>query len=382
MNSRTRLFGSAVLFMACCGMALGGEAVTVQGKIEKIDLTDRRIVITPRGKDDKIELELTRKTTIKRDGKEDVGLDTIKPGDNAKIKYDSELLVAAIIELGEMGPTEALNLEELNGSGDDFAPTLTSDGLEIFWAATADGEPNKKDYRTSHIHFARRKNPDAFFVDKKKLFSGHSPVLSSDGLQMIFRSADGAAINLAIRKERTEDFGRPRPIPSLAFPGRDANPRWLSEDGLTLYFDMIVKEDNGPAHTLKVTRANLNADWGKPTQIDVKFEGQAKDFRINQVSSSADDLHLMGISIFTPAGSQRVIRLGILSRSQPSGPYTQWQAIPLTGSNGQYPFCLRPRFIQQTNELFLVSSQLFLDPKTAEKRGLDLWVIKDFALPK
>ena len=101
MNSRSCLFGSAGLWIACCGLALAGEAVTVQGKIEKIDVTDRRIVITPRGKDEKIELELTRKTTIKRDGKEDVRLDTIKPGDNVSIRYDSELLVASAIELGD-----------------------------------------------------------------------------------------------------------------------------------------------------------------------------------------------------------------------------------------------------------------------------------------
>lgn len=116
MSFSTRLFGSAMWFLACCGFALGGEAVTVQGKIEKIDVTDRRIVISPRGKDEKIELELTRKTTIKRDGKEDVGLDTIKPGDNAKIKYDSELLVAATIELGEDASAEEVSLF----NGNDF----------------------------------------------------------------------------------------------------------------------------------------------------------------------------------------------------------------------------------------------------------------------
>ena len=90
MSSMTRLFGSAIWFLACCGFALGGEAVTVQGKIEKIDVDERKLVISVPGSDDKIELEVTRKTKIRRDEK-DVGIDAIKAGSQAKIKYDSIL---------------------------------------------------------------------------------------------------------------------------------------------------------------------------------------------------------------------------------------------------------------------------------------------------
>jgi uncharacterized protein (TIGR03067 family) len=100
MNARLRLVAAVMGFLLSVGLARGGESVTVQGKVEKIDTANRQIVISPRDGSKAIELELTRKTTIKRDGKEDVGLDTIKPGDNATVRYDSELLVASVVELG------------------------------------------------------------------------------------------------------------------------------------------------------------------------------------------------------------------------------------------------------------------------------------------
>lgn len=377
MNFTTRLFSSAMLFLTCFGMAFGGEAVTVQGKIETIDLADRRIVISPRGKDEKIELELTRKTTIKRDGKEDVGLDTIKVGEHAKIKYDSELLVVAIIELGEperTGSTEAVNLEELNGTGLETNCFATLDGLELFWGATPDAANNKEFY----IYTARRANPEAFFKNKQRLFNGTLPVLSSDALQLYYLNTESGAINLSTRKSRDDEFGRPRPIPSLA---TFAAPYWLSEDGKSLYLTTKRREDTKQFGSNKVTRESAALDWGKPSVVSPAFDGQPKDFSFGVAYATTDDLNLLCNGTFTDESGKRVTRLGILSRTKPSGSFTRWQEIPLKGPDGEYPWIQSPRFVPKTNELFLCSNALFPNSKLSATRGLDLWVIKDFHIP-
>jgi len=81
---------------------------------------------------------------------------------------------------------------------------------------------------------------------------------------------------------------------------------------------------------------------------------------------------------FPPKG----LRVGVLSREQPSGPFTKWQEIPLTNANGQYAFGLKPQFVATTNELFLTSSAFYADVDGQKKRGEDLWVIKDFRPPE
>jgi hypothetical protein len=378
MNARLRLVAAVMGFLLSVGLARGGESVTVQGKIEKVDVDERKLVISVPDSYDKLELEVTRKTKIRRDEK-DVGIDAVKAGDQAKIKYDSDLLVASTIELGIAGPTEALNLEELNSENGEGGLWLTPDGLEIFWN-TLEGDP--KIASSFVVHTARRKSAEAFFTEKRRLFSGHSPVLSSDGLTMFFRKLESETIHLATRMNRDEEFGRPRPQPSLSFSGLDPAPRWLSADGLTLYLDMQVKEDNGRYHTWEVNRESVKSNWQKPKLVKAEFKGKPKDFRFVQVSSTADNLHLYCAAEFTSDAGQRIMRLGILSRPEQSGPYREWREIPLTAPNGQSATCLKPQFIPATNELFLTSNAFFADPQSAEKRRFDLWVIKDFVPPK
>lgn len=380
MSTSARWFGSAMLWLVSCGFAWGGETVTVQGKIEKVDVAERRIVIAAPGRDDNIELELTRKTKIRRDDK-DVGVDSITAESKAKVTYDSELLVALTIELGAAAPTEALNLEELNSEHGEAGQHLSQDGLEIFWNVM---ENDPKQGIQFFIHTAHRKNSDAFFVEKRRLFPGHSPVLSVDGLQMFYRlrTTDSEAMHLATRSSRDEDFGRGRPQTVLSFPGLDPAPRWLTLDGLTLYFDMKDKSNNNRFHTFEVTRKSMKSNWSKPNRVRAEFKGKPKDFRFVQVAGTPDQLQLYCLGAYAPDGGNEIARMGILSRPEQSGPYREWREIPLAAPNGQYPQCWRVQFVPATNELFLSSNGLYVDPKGIEKRASDLWVIKDFVPPK
>lgn len=372
MSNFTGWLASVVMVTLSFGMAFGGESITVQGKVEAINLDERTIVISVPGSDEKTTLELTRRTRIKR-GQENIGPNAIQPGDQVRISYDSELLVVSTIELATAGPTEALNLEELNGPGLDLAPWVSPDGLEIFWQAPGDDLQSP----VMFIYTARRKNPDAFFVGKTRLFSGRGPVLSSDGLEMFFQAAEGETIYSTTRRDRNEQFERPRPVPSLSFPGLAAAPRWLSTDGLTLYLDLKNNADGGRFHTWAVSRKTRNAAWGRPSLVRAEFEGKPAGFRFTQVSVSEDGLHLY-CSADVP---QQGLRVGILSRSKPNEPFSQWREIPLVGPAGQYPLCMKPQFVSKTGELFLTSNGFFADPKTGERRKFDLWVIKDFEPP-
>ena len=354
---------SLVILAAFFGVACGDE-LTVQGRIEQIDLTDRRIIVsTP---DETLELELTRKTKVKQDGN-DVGVDVIKQGDQATIKYNSELLVALTIEIGVTAPTEALNLEELNSPEKDMASWISADGLDIFWATGSSSE-------NFSIWSARRKNADGFFEGKKRLFSGYHPVLSFDCLEMYFRNTGAETISLATRKTRDEEFGRPRPVPSLSFSGLDAAPRWLTQDGLTLYLDLM--NDKKLHYCWEVKRETLNSNWTKPNKTVAKFEGMPSNFRFIQVSATPDNRNL-----FCTTHDSKDYRAGILSRKEPTGTFTQWTELPLIGSNGQSPPCFKLQFVSATHELFLTSNGFYSDPQGAMKRGFDLWVIKDFQPP-
>lgn len=338
---------------------------TVTAKVTAVDVVKNLITL------DDLELDVARKTKITVDG-EKATLADVKVGQQATVTYDEDLGVVASIVVGAVTATEFLNLEELNTSDGESAPFLSADGLEIFWVVGKGVVGTSRQY---NIWSARRKNADALFSDKKQLYSGHAPVLSADGLELYFRSTDGEVIKSTTRKSSSDDFGRPRPVTSLSFPGQDAAPRWIANDSLTLYLDMQSKD--GLYYTWEVNRSRVEEDWNNPKLVDATFDGMPKNFQFTQVSGSADNLSLYCSANFPPKG----VRIGILSRKEPSGPFTQWTEIPLRNGQGQYPSCLRPTFVPATSELFLMSGQLFADPTTKEKQGLDLWVIKNFEPP-
>ena len=272
---------------------------------------------------------------------------------------------------------QAIPLDELNGPGAEIAPWVSADGLEIFWGVTNAESPGK-----FKIYSARRKNAALPFAPKKALFSGHSPVLTADCLQMIFRNRETKSFELASRKSRSDDFGAPRTIPSLPATDLDPASRWLSDDGLTLYLDMIHAGDSGRYHTFVATRSDVNANWNEPTLVQIDCPGLPAHARFSMVSGTADNLHLYSTAEFTQPGGPRDFRMGILSRQRPRGPFTQWNEIPITTPTIKRPMCVRPFYVPQTRELFFNSNELA--PQAVEGRPwelMDLYVIKDFQPP-
>jgi serine/threonine-protein kinase len=271
----------------------------------------------------------------------------------------------------------AMPVDELNGPGAEIAPWVSPDGLEIYWGAT-----NVESAGKFQIYTARRKNPASPFTGKKALFSGHSPVLTADCRQIIFRNRETKSFKMATRKSRADDYGPPRPIRSLPATDLDPASRWISDDGLTLYLDMIHAGDNGRYHTFVATRSDVKADWNQPALLQIDCPGLPKHARFSMVSGTADNLQLYSTAEFTQPGGPRDFRIGILSRQQPSGPFNEWNEIPITTPTIKRPLCVRPFYVPQTRELFFSSNELA--PQAVEGRPWDLmelYVIKDFQPP-
>ena len=292
---------------------------------------------------------------------------------NAKVQ-------SANVEAKTPQPTRPFPLKEIDSPGTELNPWVSADGLEIFWCVIA--REDGFDVSKAKIYSAHRKHANAGFDGTKLLFPGHSPVVSADGLEMIFCNADSESFSRSTRKTKTDEFGPPVPIPSLSFPGLAPAPRWLTDDGLTLYLELKDKGENGMHHAWTSTRSDTNASWNEPELVPIKFQGMPTHARFVFESGSADNLHLYCLGDFTPPGGSRDMRLGVLSRQQPHGPFTQWQEIPLTTPTLQQPLCWRPLFVPQTGELFLISNEL--GPGAVEGGAgecLDIYVIKNFQPP-
>ena len=272
---------------------------------------------------------------------------------------------SVVIPLDSQGsvPTP-FQLTELNSDNNDIAPWVSPDGLEIFWAVCL-----PKDKCT--IWTARRTNVESPFYGKQRLFDGHGPVLSPDGLQLFCRDGLTDALAITERRNLHERFPKPEPIASLSFPRRDPAPRWLTEDGLTMYLDM--KDENGVHHCWVSKRQSLLSDWSIPQKNVIAIDGFPKNFQFTQTASSSDNLSLSGIALLPKIASTPEWHIGVVTRKSMNEPYSQWNEIQIAASIPTPR--KRPLFIKATNELFFVAP----NPKDGND---DLWVIKNFKMPR
>jgi Tol biopolymer transport system component len=136
-------------------------------------------------------------------------------------------------------------IKELNDGGDAHSPTLTADGLVIYFTSTRPGSVG------SAIWFATRPGLDAPFSAPERATELDSesdesaPGISADGLEIFFASerADGVGeLDLwrATRTSLDQPFGPPENVFELNTPHDEVFPR-LSADGSTLYFNYATE---------------------------------------------------------------------------------------------------------------------------------------------
>ena len=315
-----------------------------------------------------IELDVSRKAEITVNGKEG-GLDSLKPGQKAKITYEKELQVVTKIEATGQAKAaaeepELAEVSELNDEGNISHPWPSRDGLTIYWTRGVGGKGT--------VWTAHRDDPQATFKDKRSLFNGRCPTVSSDGLEMIFLGSrtdgeEGMSLYCATRTAVDKPFGRPKEIPELA--GRNCWAPCLSGDGLTLYF--LATASRKDQITLCCTRKERSASWTRPkgfTDLDFDSGSVAVSF------STADGLTMFGHQ----NRDQRNI-LAICSRSAPSKPFEEPKAIEV---RKHLVVGVWPRYVEASHEIFFAGQAPLRDGPLSQNTPISIWVIKNVVLPR
>lgn len=345
------------------------EVIEVEGKVTSVDAEARIISIerkTATGQK-QLKLEVNKKAG---------DLSGIREGDTVALSYDPALEIVTTVRRSATEPnssdvpkgaTEFLYLEELNGPESDNEHCVSSDGTEIVWTKGLGPDAS--------VWHALRRDADALFSDKKKIFKGRAAVFSEDGLQIFFYSPDMNGIATASRKSREAEFGRPRPVKTLAFPTA-ALPRWMSSDGLTLYVDQVLDEKANKYSLFQIDRETPESEWEQRTVVRSNFKGIPEGFRPIYATGTPDPLQLLCGAPFPEKGP----RIGVLTRNERKAAFNKFTEIPIKDFKGAYPFVVRPQYVPATKELFLVAKDPIAGPRS-DQANADIYVIKDFELP-
>ena len=279
-------------------------------------------------------------------------------------------------ELSDSGhqTLERTPLDEVNFVGaNDVNPTLTSDGLHLFWQA--------QDTTTMDqwIYSASRTTPQSRFTGRAKLFRGFNPVITADGLSLFFYDSVAEGVAVATRRKQTEPFLRPRAVPELHFKGY---PSGVSSDGRTLYLDIHSPHNtkHSPAHV--VSRSMVGARWGEPVPLNVELDTKTAGSTKFLAASPVDEEQLaVGAMMVVENGDSQRVRGVVLIRDSDKASFTRLAEIQMTPHQNQKAGFFAPRYVWTTGELFVQSADFFPNREIAEKQRVDLWVVTGYQPP-
>jgi hypothetical protein len=368
--------------LLAAGFLLIGETgqattVTVDVKIKAVDAKARGITVIYEAKSGQktIELDVSRKAEISVNGKA-ATLDTIKTGQKATVSYETDLSIVTKIE-ATGNPTEVdgkqpelVEVSELNEGGRNISPWLSEDGLTIYW--TRWESATKINVWTAH-----RADPQSFFTDMKMLFKGLNPVLSPDGLELIFlndraNGEKGYSFYVSTRDSSDKPFKRPVEVPELSkfYPGGPS----LSADGLTMYFCSFSSgNDSKSSSLLYTTRKDRSSSWVEPKPVpNVKSEGG----KVSGSFLTMDGLNLL-VDDRRATETEERRNLMMWTRASLGKPFENGRHIdfdtlpPFFGGS--------PRYVAATKELFF--ERYFFEGKRWRPSRNSIWVVKNFTLP-
>lgn len=368
---RSKVSIASLILFLLISVTAQAEVVSIEATIKSVDAKAR--TITVQRKDKTSELDVSRKAKITLLDK-DATLEALKAGQEVTLTFHTDLEIVLKIEASKkLEISEVLNLSELNTSETDMTPWLSSDGLTIYWSAGT----FPSDW---WIWTASRKDASSLFKNKKRLFRGHSPVVTHDGLELIFNSPDSPKFFVTTRDSTEDEFRRPRVIEELRFSKENQTaPRSLSHDGLSLYFDYLDKKQNPKFEIWFTTRKNRNSDWKAAQPVKISAQNALKGLSFTQPYLTDDQLEMY--VVVGKESEKPNIRFGILSRKTLDEPFSSIRYVDLKDDKGLFPNCLTPRYVHATQELFLISRLLFRSDDETKKNGIDLWVVKDFIPP-
>jgi len=261
----------------------------------------------------------------------------LRKGQKASITWNKDLdVITAITATGNVQAGEFVAITEFDGS----FPTLTQDGLTIFYEAKGISEPM--------ITTANRETSDSPFANVKPLFPGRHPTVSGDGLELIFLQIPVGkktrTLHVATRKTLRDQFGHPQEIRELS---KFSYPRGgcLSPDGLTFCF----RSSEGDGELVWMMRRSRTSPWSAPqpllaSQIERNLGG---NFTWPWLS---DDRLTLLVTLEKGPTSGKSSNLYLLRRETPQQPFSLATEI----ENELLPRTVRsPRYVETTGELFL-----------------------------
>lgn len=138
----------------------------------------------------------------------------------------------------------------INTTSSEDDPTVTADGLELYWASPTRPEGGTG---TASIYRITRKSTSSpwstlvqWVAEIDSTFQDHSPAISPDGLSIIFSSTrvgTGSDLYLATRTGIGTTFSVPVPVTELnSIGGWDHNGQW-SGDGFSYYYTQNSTND-------------------------------------------------------------------------------------------------------------------------------------------
>jgi hypothetical protein len=275
----------------------------------------------------------------------------------AKVSYDKELAVVTKLEAtGVVVKRKAPELVEVSELNPGISPCFTNDGLTVCWE------------RTGVLWTAHRPDAESYFADKKELFAGRHPTMTSDGLEMIFLSMGdkGEGLCVAKRESTQQSFKRAVAIPELADQPQPKNPS-LTPNGLNLYFNRSGNE------IVVCVRETKDAPWSKPKPVPVA--GKVSGF-LDWPYVGDDGLTMYCCNEGAGQLSRSVGNLMVWFRTSATEPFATQKAIEPKG----LPTLIgrSPRYVAATHELFFTRAVV----ENGKPHWSGIWVIRNFVPPE
>jgi hypothetical protein len=205
-----------------------------------------------------------------------------------------------------LGPT-------LNTSSQDSAPSISADGLSLYFSSNRAGG-----YGAGDLYVATRESTDDDWGPAVNLgptvntaFDDWMPSISADGLSLFFGSTrpggfGGYDLWVTTRATKADEWGVPVNLRGINGP-TDEFAVSISSDGLSLYFASNRAGGRGSLDLWVTTRATLSGPWGPPANLGSTVNSSEADI---WPSISAD-----GLALFFECGPGNLDDLWVTRRA-------------------------------------------------------------------
>ncbi|MFC1603476.1 protein kinase [Planctomycetota bacterium] len=285
-------------------------------------------------------------------------------------QQDSHLLFGTPINLGP----------PINGPSDDWAPSISADGLELYFDSNRSGGFGGFD-----IWIATRAAKDETWgepVNLGPMINGsnweQAPRISADGLSLFFgsdrRGGSGKwDIWIATRETRDTDWSSVVNLGSTINSSADDLTPSISFDGLSLFFGSNRPGGFGNRDLWLTTRETPHNDWGTPINLAPPINSEFCEI---MGSISADGRTLVigssGIGPYRPGGQGRA-DLWLATRATSSDP---WGAMVNLGpAINSSSYDVSPCFTADGSKLYFASN------RPGGFGGYDIWQVSIIPKP-